>query len=106
MIRAALLALAILVAGCTSLAPPQSFDQRIAYAYGSVTATLHTCKQLYERNRLTHEQGSRCLALTDQAATALALAQGTEDAQTAQGFLAVALGFLTQLETMLTEAQR
>lgn len=104
--KAIILALAILVAGCSTLATPQTFDQRIAYAYGSVTATLHTCKQLYERSRLTHEQGSKCLALTDQAATALALAQGTEDAQTAQGFLAVALGFLTQLETMLTEAQR
>ena len=104
--KAIILALAILVAGCSTLATPQTFDQRIAYAYGTVTATLHTCKQLYERARLTHEQGSKCLALTDQAATALALAQGTEDAQTAQGFLAVALGFLTQLETMLTEAQR
>ena len=104
--KAIILALAILVAGCSTLATPQTFDQRIAYAYGTVTATLHTCKQLYERNRLSHEQGSKCLALTDQAATALALAQGTEDAQTAQGFLAVALGFLTQLETMLAEAQR
>ena len=104
--KAIILALAILVAGCSTLATPQTFDQRIAYAYGTVTATLHTCKQLYERNRLSHEQGSKCLALTDQAATALALAQGTEDAQTAQGFLAVALGFLTQLETMLQEAQR
>lgn len=104
--KAVILALAILVAGCSTLATPQSFDQRIAYAYGTVTATLHTCKQLYERNRLTHEQGSKCLALTDQASTALALAQGTDDPQTAAGFLAVALGFLTQLETMLTEAQR
>ena len=104
--KAILLALAILVAGCSTLTTPQTFDQRIAYAYGTVTATLHTCKQLYERARLTHEQGSKCLALTDQAATALALAQGTEDAQTAQGFLAVALGFLTQLETMLAEAQK
>lgn len=104
--KAIILALAILVAGCSTLATPQTFNQRIAYAYGSVTATLHTCKQLYERNRLTHEQGSKCLALTDQAATALALAQGTEDAQTAAGFLQVALGFLTQLETMLAEAQR
>ena len=104
--KAIILALAILVAGCSTLATPQTFDQRIAYAYGTVTATLHTCKQLYERARLTHEQGSKCLALTDQAATALALAQGTEDAQTAQGFLAVALGFLTQLETMLAEAQK
>ena len=104
--KAIILALAILVAGCSTLATPQTFDQRIAYAYGTVTATLHTCKQLYERNRLSHEQGSKCLALTDQAATALALAQGTEDAQTAQGFLAVALGFLTQLETMLAEAQK
>jgi len=104
--KAIILALAILVAGCTSLTPPQSFDQRIAYAYGTVTATLHTCKQLYERNRLSHEQGSKCLALTDQASTALALAQGTEDPQTAAGFLQVALGFLTQLETMLAEAQK
>jgi len=104
--RAIILALAILVAGCSTLTTPQTFDQRIAYAYGTVTATLHTCKQLYERARLTHEQGSKCLALTDQASTALALAQGTDDAQTAQGFLAVALGFLTQLETMLSEAQR
>lgn len=104
--RAIILALAILVAGCSTLTTPQTFDQRIAYAYGSVTATLHTCKQLYERARLTHEQGSKCLALTDQASTALALAQGTDDPQTAQGFLQVALGFLTQLETMLAEAQR
>lgn len=106
MIRAAILALAILVAGCSTLATPQTFDQKIAYAYGSVTATLHTCRQLFERDRLTHEQGSRCLALTDQAAAALALAQGTDDPQTAHGFLQVALGMLTQLETMLAEAQR
>jgi hypothetical protein len=106
MIRAIILALAILVAGCSTLTAPQSFDQRVAYAYGSVTATLHTCASLYERRRITTEQGQKCLTLTDQAAAALALAQGTEDAQTAQGFLAVALGFLTQLETMLAEAQR
>ena len=104
--KAIILALAILVAGCQSLATPQTFDQRIAYAYGSVTATLHTCRQLYERDRLTHEQGSKCLALTDQASTALALAQGTSDPQTAGGFLQVAIGMLTQLEVMLQEAQK
>lgn len=105
MIRAAILALAILVAGCANLAAPASFDQRLAYAYGSVTATLHTCAQLFERQRITHAQGQRCLDLTDQAAAALNLAQGATDQPTAQGFLQVALALLAQLETMLAEAR-
>lgn len=106
MIRAAILALAILVAGCSTLATPRSFDDRLAYAYGSATAALESCTQLYERQRITREQGQRCLDLADQAAAAIALAKGTADQQTAQDFLQVALGLLTQLETMLAEAQQ
>lgn len=106
MIRAIILALAILVAGCSTLVAPKSFDQRLAYAYGSVNATLYSCANLYERGRLTQAQGERCLELTDQAAAAISIARGTTDPATAEGFLQVAIGLLTQIETMLMEAQR
>lgn len=104
--RALVLALAILVAGCSTLATPRTFGDRLAYAHGSVTAALDTCTALYQRQRLTHAQGQRCLELSDQATAALALAKGAPDPQTAQGYLQIALGLLTQLEVMLAEAQR
>jgi hypothetical protein len=106
MIRAAILALAILVAGCANLAAPQSFEQRIAYAHGTVTATLQSCEQLYRRGRISAEQGRHCLALTDRAAAALEIARGSTEPQSAEHWLQLATQLLAQLETMLAEAQQ
>lgn len=105
--RATLLALAVFLSGCGSLqlAAPRSFDDRLAYTHGSVTATMISCTQLLERQRLTHEQGRKCQTLTDQATAALAMARGSTDPQTGQHWLTLATNLLTQLETMLNEAK-
>lgn len=104
--KSIILAIAIFVAGCASLATPQSFDQRLAYAYGSVTATVTSCHQLYQRARITREQGQRCLDLTDQAVAAIEIARGTTEPQAAENWLQLATQLLAQLETMLREAQQ
>jgi hypothetical protein len=94
----------LFLAGCVSMEKPTSFTDQLVYASKSIEAVTDTASSMYERGRLTKEQGREALAMIDQATAALDLArasQGKGDITTAQGQLNLALTLLTQIETYL-----
>lgn len=100
---AAFLALLVLT-GCATIATPQSFDQRLAYAAGTTTATRWSCADAYQRQRIDQPAAAQCLALTDHAMRTISAARllsGAGDAGSAQAQLDLALGLLLEVERML-----
>ena len=45
--------LVILIAGCASIAKPQSFDQQLAYVQSGITSVRQTATDLLARERIT-----------------------------------------------------
>jgi hypothetical protein len=100
------LALCLIVGvGCANLglAPPQSFDNQLAYAYGVHTAILETASAEVIAKSLTVADGNQVLQLADQSRTLLDSAKELETTNlvTAQGKLTLATTILTQLQTYL-----
>jgi hypothetical protein len=95
----------LLVVACQSLglAPAQSFDQKLAYAYGTHTAVLQATTTAVNAGSLKAQEGESVLALANQARALLDSARILEatDATTAGNKLALAAGVLTQLQTYL-----
>jgi hypothetical protein len=102
--RIFLLLFTALLVGCVSMEKPTDFTDQLIYASKSIEAMTETASSMYERGRLTKEQGREALAMIDQATAALDLArasQGNGDITTAQGQLSLALTLLTQVESYL-----
>lgn len=96
--------LMLMLAACVSLEAPKSFNDKLAYGYGSVSATRNTAAALLERKRISKDDAIQVQALADQARTGLDAARGTAssgDLATAQGQLQLALDVLTKLEAYL-----
>jgi hypothetical protein len=94
----------LFLVGCVSMEKPTDFTDQLIYASKSIEAMTETASSMYERGRLTKEQGREVLAMIDQAVAALDLArasQGKGDMTTAQGQLNLALTLLTQAEAYL-----
>jgi hypothetical protein len=99
---------ASMIPGCVSLEAPKSFNERLAYAYGGVSASRATAGALLERGRISVDEARNAQALADQSRTALDLARGAAgrgDMTTADGQLQLALTVLTSLEKFLKEKQ-
>jgi hypothetical protein len=97
-----------MIPGCVSLEAPKSFNERLAYAYGGVSASRATAGALLERGRISVDEARNAQALADQSRTALDLARGAAgqgDMSTANGQLELALTVLTSLEKFLKEKQ-
>lgn len=96
----------LVMTACSTIATPQTLDQRLAYAYGSVTATRYTCADAVQRQRVDKAAAQQCLLLTDHArktvdaARTLVIAGQPGDAQ-AQ--LTLALDILASVERMMQE---
>lgn len=97
---------AFVVVGCSSLgmAPAQSFNDRLAYSYGTHTAVLTATTQSLEAGEIGSQDAARVLKIADEARTTLdaaKLANGIGDMKTAEGRLQLATTILTQLQTYL-----
>lgn len=95
------------LSGCTSIGAvaPTSTDEKIAYAYGTVTAVRQSCTQALTTGVLPTSGAQQCLTVTDGARTALdaaKVAEGAGDDTTALGKLALATSLLTQIQQYLT----
>ena len=94
-----------LITACASLglAPADSFDARLAYAYGTHTAVLQAASAAVNAGTLTPKDGEAVLTLAQQSRTLLDSARAVEstDPSTAAGRLTLAASILTQLQTFL-----
>lgn len=88
--------------GCATLAKPETFEQKLAYAYGSVTAVRQTATDLLKRDRITVEQARYVQEKADEARGYLDLAR-TSDPAEAQDKLQTAITILTALEASLKQ---
>lgn len=98
----------ILISGCATLAVPQTFDQRLAYAYGALTAVRDTGTMLIERGRIGPEDGVHILRATDEMRFLLDAARDVypTDPLTAENKLKFVNGVLMQLEAFLKEKEK
>ena len=98
------MALVLLVAGCAAFAPAKTFDQQLAYAYGTHTAVLSTAASGVAAGTLSPSDGQAVLKLADQSRgllDAARLTSNTGDLKTAQGQLNLAVNVLTELQKYL-----
>lgn len=103
-LRLLLLPLLLVLSACAALTPPKSFDDRLAYAYGTHTAVLTAAARSVSAQEITSGQAETVLQLADesrQVLDAARLAAAAGDARTADGQLALATNVLTQLQLYL-----
>jgi hypothetical protein len=97
--------LAVLLSACSALglAPAQSFDQRLAYAYGTHTAILEATKSARDAGTLTPADVQHVTTAADQARTLLDGARqiAAADPEGASARVQTALAILTELQTWL-----
>lgn len=96
----------LMAAGCASLGlePAQSFDQKLAYAYGTHTAVLKAADAALTAGSINVEDARKALNLADEARTyldAAKLVYAAGDTGAANNKLALATAILTQLQTYL-----
>jgi hypothetical protein len=92
--------------GCQSLglAPAQSLDQKIAYAYGTHTAVLEAATSAVNSDRLSIADAQQVLILADQSKQLLdagRIAERANDTVTANSKITLATTVLAQLQTYL-----
>ena len=97
--------LLILIAGCASIAKPQSFDQQLAYVQSGITSAKQTAFDLLQRDRITPEKALEIDAEANKARAALSVARGVGNTPAGQDSLAVAVSILVSIEAQLKEAQ-
>ena len=98
-------ALILLLAGCASIAKPQSFDQQLAYVQGQITAVRQTTLDLMTRERITVNKALSINADCDKARSYVKSARTLGDTPQGQDKLQLALSLLLALETQLKEYQ-
>lgn len=94
----------VMLTSCATVAAPQTLDQRLAYAYGSVTATRYSCADAVQRERIDKTAGTQCLLLTDHARRTVDAARMlmiAGDPNSAQAQIELATGLLLEVEKML-----
>ena len=97
--------LLILIAGCASIAKPQSFDQQLAYVQSGITSVRQTTIDLLQRDRITPAKALQINAEADKARAALSVARGVGNTPAGQDSLALAVSILVSIEAQLKEAQ-
>lgn len=104
--RLSLLPLLLLVlSACSTLgvAPAQSFDQKLAYAYATHTAVLTTATNALSAGTIKSADAEQVLKLADESRALLdgAKAVSSTDPTMAGNKLALAASILTQLQSYL-----
>lgn len=102
----ALLFAAMLLAGCPTgvIKEPQTFEQKLAYAYGQHTAVMNAAASAVEVGTLSLDDAKAVLRMADDSRMFLDAARGASgsgDLTTAEGQLALATNVLTQLSGYL-----
>lgn len=93
----------LLLTGCAQLglAPAQTFDQKLAYAYGTHTAVVQAAAGAVTSKALSKDDGTKVLALADQSRALLDAAKIAGDPTEAGNKLLLATAILTQLQAYL-----
>lgn len=95
------------VVGCAQLglAPAQTFDEKLAYAYGTHTAVLQASAAAVSAGTLTAAEGQAVANLADQSRSILDSAHALEgtDLSSATAKLTLATAVLTQVQTYLQQ---
>lgn len=102
--------LLILLAGCPSMGivTPQSFDQRLSYAYDQHTAALQSITNAVNAKEMSGTDGKAVLAIADNARLLLdsaRVATTSGDTATAEGRLLLATNVLRELTSYLRGAK-
>lgn len=93
----------LLITACAQLGltQPQSFDQKLAYAFGTHTAVLNAAATARKAGQITAEDAKQVLKLADESRSLLDAAKMTGDPREAANKLALAVVILTQLQAYL-----
>ena len=99
----------LLLSACTQLglAPADSFDAKLAYAYGSHTSVMQAAATAVKAKDISKEDGQQVLKLADESRALLDTAKGLSgtDPATASGKLILATAILTNLQQYLRTHQ-
>jgi len=101
-------ALLFLVTGCTGMAKPETYNQKLAYVVATAEATATTTSDLYQRQVISREKATKIkeqLEIVDFTISNSRLAYGTGDLKSALDYLNRANLVLMQLEKQLKESQ-
>jgi len=102
--HALFLVFALIITACAVYAPPKSFDQELAYAYGTHTAILDAAANAVNLGTLSADDGERVLVLADQSQALLDSSRmlfGSGDLESAEGQLRLATNILTELKAYI-----
>lgn len=91
----------ILIAGCASIAKPQSFDQQLAYVQSGITSVRQTATDLLRRDRITPSKALQINAEADKARAYVRVARGLGDVPEGRDKLSLAVSILTSIEAEL-----
>jgi hypothetical protein len=96
----------LLLTGCASLGlqTPQTFDQKLAYAYGTHIAVQKAAAASLNAKEISSDEAKQVLKLADesrQLLDAAGAASSAGDISSADGKLLLATSILTQLQTYL-----
>ena len=101
----ALWVMLILLAGCAQLglSTPQTFDQKLAVAYGTHTAILKATASELKAGHLKKADAQEVLTLADQSKALLDAARMAGDTTVAQNKLTLAVAVLTQIQAYINQ---
>jgi outer membrane protein TolC len=102
----AMLAMLMMLTACAQvgLSPAETFDQKLAYGYSTVTAVRTSAAQALNAGTIDITEAKQALSVTDSARSALDAAGASfsaGDTTTAMGKLEAATTLLTQLQAYL-----
>lgn len=105
-LKLSILSLLILLSACGSLGlvTPQSFDERLSYAYDQHTAALQSITTAVDLKEMSGKDGQAVLAIADNARLLLdsaRVATTAGDTATAEGRLVLATNVLRELTSYL-----
>lgn len=93
----------LLLCGCAGFTQPQSFEDKIYFTQGQVTAAYDSIAEAALSQRITKAEGESLLDSVDQANDAVQTAKSAGDTETALGKLQFAQTLLLGLEARLKE---
>ena len=96
--------LSVVACGMLGLTPPQTFNQKLAYAYGSLTSARTATKDLLNSNRITAQEAKVMQRRADNVREFLDAARtayAAKDSSTAETELKAATGLITALQEIL-----
>ena len=95
----------LLLTGCAQLGlpTPQTFDQRLAVAYGTHTAVMETATAALIAKQITVDDAKQVLKLADESRVLLDAARVVGDPTVATNKLVLATQILTGLQSFLRE---